>query len=71
MVYSSYAKMRALHFRKRGCRAPTIAAILKKEGFKGVLHKFLKNFQERGTIHRLVNLKLLQYILLLCISIHL
>ena len=67
MVYSSYAKMRALHFWKRGCRAPSIAAILKREDFnvsRRGLHKFLKNFQERGTIHRLVKLKRLQYILL-------
>ena len=67
MVYSSYANTRALHFWNRGCRVPTIAAILKKEGFKVSrrgLHKFLKNFQERGTIHRLVKLKLLKYILL-------
>ena len=57
MVYSNFSKMRALHLWKKGHKAPTIASALKKEGFKVSrrgIHKFLRRFQEHGTIGRLV-----------------
>ena len=57
MVYSTYNKQRILHFASLGLRPPAIAKELQKEKLKcsrvGV-HKFLKHYQETGSIGRKV-----------------
>jgi len=58
MVYSSYSKLRILQLWKKGKRAPTINALLRREGFKATrkgVDDFIKQFKSHGTIHRLVN----------------
>ena len=60
MVYSSYKKHRALSLWKRGLRAPSIAAHMKKEGLKVSrrgIHAFLRRYEDHGTIHRLAGLQ--------------
>ena len=56
MVYTSFKKLRILHFHALGCKPYTIAKVLEKEeGLKmsrfGVA-KFLKHYEEMGTISR-------------------
>lgn len=57
MVFSDYKKQRVLALASKGLRAPTIARELQKENLKcsriGV-HKFLRKFQETGSISRRV-----------------
>lgn len=53
--YSNYTKQRALNLWRNGKRAPTIATILRSEGFsvsRRGIQKFLKRYLEHGTIHR-------------------
>lgn len=55
MVFSEYQKQRMLHYYFLGYRAPTIAAMLKKErvkaGRKGV-HQFIRRYRQTGSIAR-------------------
>ena len=57
MVFSSYKKQRILFFYSKGYKAPTIAKLLHNEGLPcsrvGVA-KFIKKFEETGTITRRV-----------------
>ena len=57
MVFSSYKKQRILFFYSKGYKAPTIAKLLHDEGLPcsrvGVA-KFIKKFEETGTITRRV-----------------
>lgn len=57
MVYSDYKKQRVLALASQGYKAPTIAKELQKEHLKcsrvGV-HKFLRKFEETGSIMRRV-----------------
>ena len=56
-VYSAYKKQskRALYWWTKGLRAPTIAALLRKDGLKVSrvgIHEFLRQYQVHGTIGR-------------------
>ena len=49
MVYTAYKKQRILYLREKGCKAPTIARMLREEGLPcsrvGVA-KFVKKFEQ-------------------------
>ena len=55
MYFTTYQKQRILYFYYQGWKAPTIAKRLKEEGLSGSrrgIDKFLKRFQETGSIAR-------------------
>ena len=55
MVFSDYLKQRILHHYFKGRKAPTIAKFLQEEQLKASrvgIAKFLKHYQETGTIAR-------------------
>ena len=55
MVYSSYTKLRIVHYVHMGCKSSMITSVLKSEGLKvsvSEVAQFIRKYKVTGTIRR-------------------